>query len=99
MPFYTENDAVVQNTAFQWKTPGETAHGMMFSILPSAESDSGLALTKRIEIVASVVNFVDLSELEIPATPEAAVDPKTGAMRGLLLSAPAIACLIASSLY
>lgn len=52
MPSYTLNSVSVINTAFQWKDPAVAKHGMMFSILPTSQADSGLAATKKIEIKA-----------------------------------------------
>lgn len=100
MPSYALNGATVTNTAFQWKSSEANAHVLSFSLLPSSASDAGLSATKKIEITAQVLQFVALTDLQIPAQPAAATAPKAaGSMMGAAMTATAGAGLIAMTLF
>lgn len=74
-------------TAFSWADPVSSAHGMMFSILPTNPTDTtGLAVSKTIDFTVSSVPFATLDEAGLPVQPAAATAPDGAAKHGLLLS-------------
>lgn len=83
------------NAPFLWADQSSTyVAGMLISFFPEGESDVGLAAGKVVNMTVQAADYLDLTSLNVPSMPSAALNPDSSGASELSKSALTVSLLM-----